>query len=109
MDDKIEQVQRAVGAVAEKIEERSLALEILQELKESGRRWQRAFFAMLILLALTIGAFIWYLAQYDYVSYQQDGEGYNNINTHVQGSVHNNNGTEGTSTQEENSIQESGG
>ena len=49
-------------------EENSLAMSILQELKESGRRWQRAFFAVLILLALTIAGFLWYLHQYDYVS-----------------------------------------
>lgn len=42
---------------------------------------------VLILWAATIGLFVWYLNQYDFVSYTQDGDGYNNINNHVQGDV----------------------
>ena len=98
--DKLEQVQKAVDEVAGKVEERSLAYEILQELKESNRWWRNAFFAMLAALILALAGFLWYISQYDYISYQQDGDGFNNINTQVQGSVHNNNGTESTSTQE---------
>ncbi len=42
---------------------------------------------VLILWAATIGLFVWYLNQYDFVSYTQDGDGYNNINNRVQGDV----------------------
>lgn len=45
---------------------------------------------MIIVLCLwfsTIGGFVWYLNQYDFTSYSQDGEGYNNINTGEQGDV----------------------
>ena len=98
--DKLEQVQKAVDEVAEKVEEKSLAYEILVELRTNCRRWFIAFVVVLLLWFATIGGFVWYISQYDYVSYQQDGSGFNNINTQVQGSVHNNNGTESTSTQE---------
>lgn len=62
------ELEKKVDEISERMNDHSLAYEILQELKESGRRWQRAFFAMLILLALTIGGFLVYLGQYDYVS-----------------------------------------
>lgn len=48
---------------------------------------------ILALWTLTIGGFIWYLNQYDFVSYTQDGDGYNNINNRVGGTVYN--GAEG--------------
>lgn len=50
---------------------------------------------VLILWAGTIGLFVWYLNKYDFVSYTQDGDGYNNINNRVQGDVIN--GTESQS------------
>lgn len=65
----------------------SLAFELLQEVKKHARRWMIAFFTVLVLWALTIGGFIWFLNQYEYESYTQDGEGYNNINTGEQGDV----------------------
>lgn len=61
-------IEKQIESVEEKVEDRSLAYEILQELKESGRRWQRAFFAVLILLGLTIAGFVWLWNQYDTVS-----------------------------------------
>lgn len=66
MDNKIDQVQKAVDEVAEKVEDRSLAMEILNELKVSMKGWRTAFYAILILLALTIAAFLLYMNQYDY-------------------------------------------
>lgn len=70
----------------------SLAFELLQEVKRQTKRWTVAFFVVVALWAATIGGFIWYLNQYDFSSYSQDGNGYNNINTGEQGDV--NNGTE---------------
>lgn len=70
----------------------SLAFELLQEVKMQTKRWTVAFFVVVALWAATIGGFIWYLNQYDFSSYSQDGNGYNNINTGEQGDV--NNGTE---------------
>lgn len=66
MNDKIEQVQKAVNEVAEKVEERSLAMEILVELRANCKRWFNAFVIVVILWALTIAGFLWYINQYDY-------------------------------------------
>lgn len=61
-------IEEKVEAIEEKANDRSLAYEILQELKQSSKRWCNAFFTVLILWALTIGGFLWYLNQYDYTS-----------------------------------------
>lgn len=49
-------------------EEKTLAMEMLSELKEQSKRWFRAFLVMVAVEVLTIGGFIWYLNQYDFVS-----------------------------------------
>lgn len=49
-------------------EEKTLAMEILSELKEQSKRWFRAFLVMVAVEVLTIGGFIWYLNQYDFIS-----------------------------------------
>lgn len=49
-------------------EDKGLAMEMLGELKEQSKRWFRAFLAMLFLELVTIGGFIWYLNQYDFIS-----------------------------------------
>lgn len=49
-------------------EEKTLAIEILGELKEQSKRWFRAFLVMVAVEVLTIGGFIWYLNQYDFIS-----------------------------------------
>lgn len=49
-------------------EEKTLAMEILGELKEQSKRWFRAFLVMVAVEVLTIGGFIWYLNQYDFIS-----------------------------------------
>lgn len=82
-----------------KKEEKSLAMELLEELKRQNKRLVVALFVVITLWATTIGGFVWYLNQYEFESYTQDGSGYNNINTGTQGDV--NNGTEIPSTQEE--------
>lgn len=82
-----------------KKEEKSIAMELLEELKRQNKRLVVALFVVITLWATTIGGFVWYLNQYEFESYAQDGSGYNNINTGTQGDV--NNGTEIPSTQEE--------
>ena len=64
------------------------------------RPWKIAVLAVVIGWAITVISFVWLWAQYDYVSYQQDGEGYNNINFQSEGNV-NNNGTAGQSSNEQ--------
>lgn len=81
MDDKIERVQRAVDEVAEKVEDRSLAMEMLQELKATVKR---LWIVVLILIAVIVGQFCLYTyerLQWDYssttIEATQDGEGTN--------------------------------
>lgn len=87
-------------------EEKGIAMEILGELKQQNERLggfnKRLITALIVVICLwflTIGGFVWYLSQYDFQSYNQDGNGYNNINTGTQGDV--NNGTEIPGTEEE--------
>lgn len=49
-------------------EEKTLAMEMLGELKEQSKRWFRAFLVVVAVEVLTIGGFIWYLNQYDFIS-----------------------------------------
>lgn len=70
----------------------NFTIELLKGVKIQSKRWMIAFFAILIAWFLTIAVFIFYLYQYDTISYSQDGSGYNNINTGEQGDV--NNGTD---------------
>ena len=44
------------------MEEKTLATEMLHELKASNRRWFIAFLIVLILWFATIGAFLWYIS-----------------------------------------------
>lgn len=68
----------------------------LDVIKDYRMMLKRMFILLLVVLGLwagTIGGFVWYLNQYDFVSYTQDGDGYNNINNRVGGDVFN--GAEG--------------
>ncbi len=49
-------------------QDKSLALEMLEELKEQSKRWFRAFIVMVCVEVATIAGFIWYLYQYDFTS-----------------------------------------
>ena len=87
-----------------------IATELLHEFKENNKRMdehnKRLISAIKVLsfsfaaavVAIIVAVFI-YLYQYDFQSYNQDGDGYNNINTGEQGDVYN--GTEVPSTKEE--------
>lgn len=66
---------------------RVVEIDIIKDYR-TVRNWLFGLLAfVLILWAATIGLFVWYLNQYDFVSYTQDGDGYNNINNRVQGDV----------------------
>lgn len=61
-------------------EEKSLALEILEEVKAQSNRWMAAFFVALGLWAATIAGFIWYIYQYDYANYEVESNDGGNAN-----------------------------
>lgn len=69
------------------MEEKTLALEILEELKRQNKRLMVTLMIVIILWAFTTAGFLVYLNQYDVLSVEQDGEGCNNINTGEQGDV----------------------
>jgi type IV secretory pathway TrbF-like protein len=73
-----------------KVEE-SFAKELLKGYSAQAHRWFIAFIVVLILWFSTIGGFIWFLNQYNFESYEytQDGQGTNNINNNIGGSVYN--------------------
>nr|DAG28542.1 MAG TPA: hypothetical protein [Caudoviricetes sp.] len=74
----------------QKIEE-SFAKELLKGYSKQAHRWFVAFIIVLCMWFGTIGGFIWFLNQYNFESYAytQDGEGINNINNNIGGSVYN--------------------
>ena len=67
--------------------EKSLAMELLTEQVKNSKRWFCAFLVVLLMWFATIGGFIWFLNQYNFETYEQDGEGVNNINTCIGGGV----------------------
>lgn len=96
--------------VVESEDVESIAMELLHDLKEHNQRMDDhnkrligivKTLSISFALAVTtiVAAFLIYLYQYDFQSYSQDGNGYNNINTGEQGDVYN--GTAIPSTEEE--------
>lgn len=69
----------------------SLATELLRELKRQSKRWFISFIICLILLFASNMAWLYVWNQYDYesYSYEQDGDGVNNINSSIGGDVNN--------------------
>ena len=69
----------------------SLATELLRELKRQSKRWFISFIICLILLFLSNMAWLYVWNQYDYesYSYEQDGDGVNNINSSIGGDINN--------------------
>lgn len=95
-------INERIVDVEERVEHLNFATEILQELKSTIKRLWIILIVILSLWAATIGGFVWYISQYDYIGYSQDGNGYNNVNVNNGGSVQNNNGTKSQNeTQEE--------
>lgn len=95
----------------------SVAMELLRELKEHNKRMDEhnerligtvktlsISFALAVIAV--VAAFLLYMNQYDFESYSQDGNGYNNINTGEQGDVYN--GTAIPSAEEEGREGEGG-
>lgn len=71
MEDKKEELKK---------EEKSLAMELLEELKRQNKRLIVALFVVITLWAATIGGFMWYLNQYDFVSYDVNSQDGGNAN-----------------------------
>lgn len=78
-------IERAEG----QLEGLGFATELLKQLKDTIKRQWILLIIVLGLWAGTISGFVWYLYQYDFVSYDysQDGDGFNNMNTGEQGDV----------------------
>ncbi len=75
----------------EQIEEETFARTLVREYSKTAHKWFIISMVILCMWLATIGGFLWFLNQYNFESYTQDGAGYNNINTGTQGDV--NNGT----------------
>lgn len=84
-----EVLEKEIEEISEesKNEEVGLATEILRELHVQNKRMAGIIYFLLAMILLIVGGFIWYLNQYEFESYVQDGSGYNNINTGEQGDV----------------------
>ena len=62
---------------------------------------KRQWIAIILLICMLFGAFgffVWYESLYETISYEQDGEGINNVNIGEQGDL--NNGSKGTLQEE---------
>ena len=62
---------------------------------------KRQWIAIILLICMLFGAFglfVWYESLYETISYEQDGEGINNVNLGEQGDL--NNGSKGTLQEE---------
>ena len=62
---------------------------------------KKQFIAIIVLICLLFGSFglfVWYESQFETISYEQDGEGINNVNYGEQGDL--NNGTESENQEE---------
>jgi hypothetical protein len=61
------------------------------EMARQERHLRRVWIALLVAivsLVLTVGTFVWYINQYDFASYEQDGEGVNILGTSNGGDCH---------------------
>lgn len=90
-----------------KEETEGIALELLREVKEDNKRIAsilkttiRSFaISVILIIAIFLGVFLYFVHNFEIESYSQDGNGYNNINTGTQGDVIN--GAEISESQEE--------
>ena len=71
-----------------KMENETLAMEILHELKASAKRWFIAFLTVLVLWFATIGVFIWYISlpveEYT-IEQEATDRSFNNIGGYING------------------------
>lgn len=92
--------EQDMKAVEEVDKPDGIALELLKELKEQNDRMNKIAKGLIIAIVLIVGGFLLFMFQYDFGSYTQDGDGYNNINTGTQGDVNNGADLKTTETQE---------
>lgn len=71
----------------------------LARMERQLKRLWIALIAAIIVIAATNCAWLYYESQFETISYTQDGEGLNNINTGTQGDLY---GSESTDQEEEN-------
>ena len=66
-----------------KLDEHSLAYELLVEVKQSAKRWFVAFLFMIVLELLTIAGFMWYISlpaeEESLITQEADNNSFNNI------------------------------
>lgn len=102
-----EDTTEAENILEDTTEIEGIAMELLREFKEHNKRMDEhnkrligivKTLSISFALAVTavVSAFLIYLYQYDFQSYSQDGNGYNNINTGEQGDVYNGTAIPGT-------------
>lgn len=81
-------------------EPEGIAMELLREFKERNKRdfellkfTIKSFaISVVLIVAMFLVIFLYVASNFEFESYSQDGNGYNNINTGIQGDVYN--GTE---------------
>nr|DAH76848.1 MAG TPA: hypothetical protein [Bacteriophage sp.] len=74
----------------QKVEE-SIAMQVVKDSTKNSKRWFTIAIVILCMWLATIGGFVYFLNQYNFESYEytQDGQGTNNINNNIGGSVYN--------------------
>lgn len=81
--------------VVKEEEPEGIAMELLHEFKERNRRdfellkfTIKSFaISVVLIVAMFLGIFLYVASNFEFESYSQDGNGYNNINTGTQGDV----------------------
>lgn len=74
----------------QKVEE-SIAMQVVKDSTKNSKRWFTIAIVILCMWLATIGGFVYFLNQYNFESYEytRDGQGTNNINNNIGGSVYN--------------------
>lgn len=67
----------------------SFAMELLKDYSKQARKWFISCILISCFWLATICGFIWFLNQYNFESYIQDGNGVNCIHTTVGGDIYN--------------------
>lgn len=83
------------------MEQESMAMELLRELKHSARRWFIAFIVMVVLEIATVVGFVWYMSlpSEEFYKIEQESTDYS---TNMVGGEYNGGTADGNSVQEEN-------
>lgn len=68
IDKELNKVTEKAEHLEEKVEQESFAMSMLREYSRNAKRWFTIAIVILCMWLSTIGVFIWYLYQYDYVS-----------------------------------------